>query len=381
MSNLKDKNIQINNDTPRRKTNIKLLLELTTKTKVGNTPIVIPNNLKAMKECKKITSAALANELGVSSVVFNGVLNEKANLQVKVLNKIMNNMFDFKLSFDSIYSKQEKIKTIICTKTETKFFLFDLGEYNDKDNFLLKGVDDIIDPKSDNPSINFITHILYISSCIYKDNNLMALNDISKNSKPLNKIKDFYIFEKHLSELNLKSNHRYLFIKTNLMTLENLEIDLDLIKNTDIDAINFLNNVPWKRIDKSSISVSTIKDHTNYISLPEASNILTKDGAVKTDKLDKKYILNSNVIVKEKYLYYSVNETLDSYNKLKAYRIYKNIPREEMAKILEVSDSTYIQIENSTQSISTQVLWRIVYNFRVPLEAIFDIDIYLKQFK
>lgn len=325
-------------------------------------PDTLPNNLKAIRLMSGKDIKDVADALEINPIFLSTVENQKNNLSGKTTLRVLKY---FNITFNELYDVGKTLE-LVHTKEYSGNITFDIimdKELVDDNFYINPKVKDIID-----------NHIAYLHShdnkkddIVYHTKKYEILNQVYKDNK---------------AHLNIKAD----FIKK-VPSLETF--DINFFKETDVELTNILVNKgfysPYEvvlskndfEVDYENNVINLNKEYIYYDS--------EEDKYIASDKIN---INNSNInIIKDDNYnaiavkFISFEETINNIefimNFLKENR---NINYDNIWELLGLTYNGYINLIRGNQKISTKIMWKLVKLFKVPLELIINIDLYIKKF-
>ncbi|MBS5926243.1 MAG: helix-turn-helix domain-containing protein [Clostridium sp.] len=332
---------------------------------ISDLPIMKMTNLKKIKNFFNLTDKQLSSRLGINIIYLNNVMNGRGILSGKTTIRLLN---ELKIDFNCIYNREEVeyekescIGIVISSDS-------DLTE-DEKEDIAMK-----VFSKYDNNNKS-----IYIP--IFKDieekNDFINLNKITREELSFLDDKAYKELFENFNNARCHNVKKYTYLIIGVVKeVVDENIKYDYSKNIDLEKVNVLMSIPFKKIKKMRFTPTQYNVEDDKVILDNKYNVITASGLQNKQLLssDEYSELSKNCIR----IYTLSNEK--AINKLKHYRIIYGYTYEEMAEMLNLTKDSYRAIESSYQKISTSVMYRIENVLGVTLESILDTNVYCKKF-
>lgn len=315
-----------------------------------NTPDILPNNLRIIRQMRGKTTDETANALGLNRSYISVLENDKANMSGVAAISIMNYL---NTNFFQLFEKEESI------------FL----DYTEKElkNHRLKILTSI-----DNLPYFQENDIINVVEIIQKE-----LDELNINGK---------VFEfEYMGHTKIEAANQ-VYILINVTTSEEIttkkEFDLRLSSNLNTDLFKALVAKGFERKAELIVDKDNFKIDNDHIVLNKNYRIVQKDNLseitnvinIDSNKCDITYN-NKNEIKSVKF-----NVILEDLYNIDFIEKFLGLTPEEIQEVIGISENGYNEIFSGNQKISTKIMWRLVKYFKVPLEYIINLKLYTEKY-
>ncbi|MCK9470662.1 MAG: helix-turn-helix transcriptional regulator [Bacilli bacterium] len=336
-------------------------------------PDIIPNNIKQLRSLRELTIEDLAKGTDLTYSFIQAVENNKANMSGITALKIMEfldanfyQVFDISKTITLPYSKE----------------IYDI-------------IYEEIDVKKEYLYLNNSRNIIHIEESIDK---------ILQKKNIEGKVYRFKIIKTVDKTDDMSS--AYIEIELLKQVYEEKEFDINFLKEINYELFEHLNNKGFN--DKKRILLTKSGDYKidgDYVYILK-ENLIKKGKPIRNiKKLNKKEvkIKKGNPLKKENpmkiikrinkkhtKIKYDKNKNIKEISFYIKYQAINNIQyiqdclkltNNEVCKALDISRATYNSIKTTNQRLSIKLMWKLVKLFRVPLELIIDIPLYIKTYQ
>jgi transcriptional regulator with XRE-family HTH domain len=344
-------------------------------------PDVLPNNLRVIREMRRLELKKVANDLGIDRNFLSAVEVENKNFSGKTTIKVLKY---FDISFYKLYDVKEKR---VCAVTDS------LTDYDDsvfKTTLDFK-YEDLLDSdsefKNDIEIENEIKSMVTDGIEALRENNLIIsrLNKVAKDNKITGK---YYSFD--VVGISFEERKVYLELEVTFeeKRTELRDFDINFINNENYELADMLTKRGFqdtiRTIDKE-VDGKNIRVEGNSIRLDKVYKLPKGDNVTKYTEKDSINLSDKNLVVKydditREPISIRFKAIKPEMNLLKVIRAITNISIDEMHINLGLSYNGYINLELGNQKISTKVMWRLVERLKLPLELILNIDEYYEKY-
>lgn len=332
-------------------------------------PKILPNNLGQIKDSFGLSAQDIAKVLNLNVNFVNNVINQKVNFSSLSVVKLLKQLH---IPFSLLYNVKREVET--PSSHSSKFFCI----YRvDKDSKIESNqiIADCIDKL--NLSSNSKDKVLKLFKEINTKNITYSDREIEENlSHDLEKCTELvdsvqYDFD----------NYTYYCMLIEDMTCSNIiKKYINLHEKYDQDLIEYLYSLPFAevKLKKESVSIFKVKfiESTNEYLLPNMFKLLLGDKVVETDRICKEDCIK----IHKDEIIIPVAVTENKLVKLKELREFKKYSVKDMAEILNMSEKTYINIENGYQRPSISTMWKLEYFFGILLDCVINIDEFYERY-
>lgn len=332
-------------------------------------PKILPNNLGHIKDSFGLSAQDIAKALNLNVNFVNNVINQKVNFSSLSVVKLLKQLH---IPFSLLYNVKREVET--PASCSSKFFCIYRIDKNSKieNNQIIADCIDKLNLSSDSKDkVLKLFKKVTTKNITYSDAEIEEnlLYDLEKCTHLVDSVQ--YDFD----------NYIYYCMLIEDMTSSNvIKKYIDLHERYDQDLIEYLYSLPFNevKLKKESISIFKVKfiENTNEYLLPNTFKLLLDNKIVETDKICKKDCLK----IHKNEIIIPVAVTENKLVKLKELREFKKYSVKDMAKILDMSEKTYINIENGYQRPSISTMWRLEYFFGILLDCVINIDEFYERY-
>ncbi|MCQ4924822.1 helix-turn-helix transcriptional regulator [Tissierella carlieri] len=283
------------------------------------TPDVLPNNMKQIRTMRGKTTNDVAEALSLNHSYISVVENWKSSISSITAFKLMNYL---NANFEQFFDMKKVMKLPYTIETLESISI----------NLILdKSKIELTDAKN----------IIYIENEITKE---------LKRKKIDGKVESFEISDKQPLEEDLFN----VSLNVNLVTQKQIEreFNIDLLSEMNYDLFVKLNEIGFTRKKKVPLNAPVIDLKDDIIKIKEQGKI--------------------------KAIEYEVS--FESMNNIEFIQEYLKLRPEDVRVALGIAEKTYNNILVGTQKIPLKVMWRMVALFKVPLELIINVPLYMEEF-
>lgn len=332
-------------------------------------PLALPNNIKLVREnFKKLSLQQMSDQLQIAKNFLATVEAQDQNFSGKTAVRFLK---EYGINFYTLYDIQEK-RVCPASYEETMelsgVFEVTKREILEEMNKKAPSNEDILKYLTMKSSIVEAT----IKEELEKSSDSIVIDKVSignetiDNDKIILEVQAWYREEKRVDEHEFNIN------------FEN-EQDEELTKI--LRRIGYPETVTTVELEVDGETVTF--DNGNIIldkeyKIPGKSKYLSDFSVIKEINIEKdKFVeVKTSKGIPTSVKFKAIRPEL---NNLRALRILSHLSVEDVHPILGLSASGYLNLELGNQKLSSKVMWRIVNHFKVPLEAVINIDEYFER--
>ena len=330
-------------------------------------PTIFPNNIKLINENLGLSRQDIADVLELNVNFVSNVINEKVNFSSLSVIKFMK---EFNIPFSLIYNVKREVE--IDAYYNPKYFcIYSISKNSTIDtSLIIKDVLESLDLASSSSD-----KILKFFKVL--DKNTLTFNDLEKSENIPN---DLDIFTK----LSKKIDYNYDEFIYYAILIESCESNgakqkmyINLNENYNPELIEYLYSKPFEdyKSKKISIPLKDVIEMDYTYKLPKTYDLIINNKVISSDSISKE-----DCIKKRSNLILPGALCVNTLVKFKELREYKQYSTKEMAEILDISEPTYLNLENGYQRPSISTMWKLEYYVGIFLDCVLNIDEFYNKY-
>lgn len=321
-------------------------------------PDVIPNNIRAIRDNRGISVKKAADDLKIDRNFLCGVEMENKNFSGKTTVRVLKY---YGISFYQMYDVQEvkvfPVTTLIGEEHINMKFCVDLSEIENVDINSPKNINSIVEKM-------ILKHIIDLNASNALLSYQILNNKVVKNN------------------LHVETTFKYLSYKPN-----NQKFDINFCRDENVKLADMLFSkgyqdcITYVDRDLDTFDIKIENDKVIFdreYKIPKESDVtdyyITNE--LPLNKVELKYDkTNDNNLISVRFK--AIRPEL---NNLRFIREHLNLSEKDVFEPLDMLANSYTNLELGKQKISTKIMWKLVELFKLPLEAIINIDEYYDKF-